>query len=453
MGIEYAARLQARNGFYDVSDLSAAGFSPSAIMEYEAAAARPAGSMTPVGDGSIVSPNVLQRRERHANALAQFFGGDNYDRNDLRRAQSFTGTTDPSATFADSVGLADITPMAALYGFEEGADTAARGYRAGDYLTTGLGVGEMALGAAEAVPGLGLLAKVGRRAVAPVAVAGRAGLPGAQAVQEASIGALPAPRSASEAMARDVLDLRAAGREAEVTEEMMAAADDTYMYFNTPLPMDVASRNARADAMFPMPGFHGTNFDIDGFRGPVYSSDNPTLASTYAEGITDAQVYPLRLGSTQGDEVINARGRSWDNLPDYLVHTDAPSIYDDIDFGATRSLPSMAATDDIAQAAKTAGRSGVQFNNIYDLGRGFTDRPFSNVGYSPEQANALNMQYIQELSAPSNVDVRLDPSLVRSSFARFDPAFAHLRNLSAGFGGLGLLGLASGSQPAQGDGT
>jgi hypothetical protein len=160
MGIdEYAARLQARNGFYDVSDLSAAGFSPSAIMEYEAAAARPAGSMTPVGDGSTVSPYAPQRRERHAAALAGLFGGEDYDRGDLRRAQSFTGTTDPSATFADSVGLADITPMAALYGFEEGADTAARGYRAGDYLTTGLGAGEMALGLLEAVPGVGALAK------------------------------------------------------------------------------------------------------------------------------------------------------------------------------------------------------------------------------------------------------------------------------------------------------
>tara|TARA_R110001606_G_scaffold321005_1_gene467863 strand:+ start:52 stop:1170 length:1119 start_codon:yes stop_codon:yes gene_type:complete len=288
--------------------------------------------------------------------------------------------------------------------------------------------------------------------VAPVAVAGRAGIPAAQALQETLLG-FSAPRSASEAMARDVLDLRAAGRAGEVTEEMMAAADPQYMFANTPLPMDVASRNARADELFPRPGFHGTNADIDGFRGNVFSSDNPTLAGTYARGITDAQVYPLRLGSTQGDEVINARGRSWGHLPDYLVYTDAPSIYDDIDFGATRSLPGRAATDDIAQAANTAGRSGVQFNNIYDIGPGFSDRPFANVGYSAEQAGALHRQYIQELSAPSNIDVRLDPSLVRSRFARFDPAFKHLRNLSAGFGGLGLLGLASGSQPAQGDGT
>lgn len=157
---EFAASLIARKGSYEAEDLSAAGFSPSEIMEYEAAAAaRSAGSMTPVTDGNIVSPRTLTRRERHANALARLFGGEDPDRADLRRAQSFTGTTDPSATFADSFGLADITPMAALYGIEEGADTAARGYGDGDYLTMGMGAGEMALGLLEAVPGVGALAK------------------------------------------------------------------------------------------------------------------------------------------------------------------------------------------------------------------------------------------------------------------------------------------------------
>jgi hypothetical protein len=35
-----------------------------------------------------------------------------------------------------------------------------------------------------------------------------------------------------------------------------------------------------------------------------------------------------------------------------------------------------------------------------------------------------------------------DPANVRSRFARFDPRLAHLRNLSAGVGGLGLLGMS-----------
>jgi hypothetical protein len=37
------------------------------------------------------------------------------------------------------------------------------------------------------------------------------------------------------------------------------------------------------------------------------------------------------------------------------------------------------------------------------------------------------------------VRVSYDPSNLRSRFARFDPEFKHLRNLSAGVGGVGLL--------------
>jgi hypothetical protein len=38
---------------------------------------------------------------------------------------------------------------------------------------------------------------------------------------------------------------------------------------------------------------------------------------------------------------------------------------------------------------------------------------------------------MEDLSKPSNVDVRLSPNLVRSKFARFDPRLKDLKNLSA----------------------
>jgi hypothetical protein len=47
------------------------------------------------------------------------------------------------------------------------------------------------------------------------------------------------PRNAAEQMARGILDMRAAGRAGEVTDEMMAQADPQYMFANTPLPMDM----------------------------------------------------------------------------------------------------------------------------------------------------------------------------------------------------------------------
>jgi hypothetical protein len=79
------------------------------------------------------------------------------------------------------------------------------------------------------------------------------------------LGALPDATNAAEEMARYILGLRAAGKADEVTEAMMAAADDSYMYANTPLDMSQEARMARADEMFPREGFHGTNADIDAF--------------------------------------------------------------------------------------------------------------------------------------------------------------------------------------------
>ena len=244
---------------------------------------------------------------------------------------------------------------------------------------------------------------------------------------------LPDAKNNAEQIAKDILELRAAGRSDEVTEQMMAAADDPYMYANTPISMSQETRMARADEMFPRKGFHGTNADIEGFQGNVFSTDNPTLASTYAKGSANAQMYPLRLGSKFGDTVVEGGGVNWNQLdPDKIYETD-PAVagwlnYDLFSDGASVS------TRSVEQAAMQEGRSGVQFKDINDIGSGFNSRQFKNLGYTPEQEEALRLQYLQELSKPSNVDVRLSPNLVRSEFARFDPEFRHLKNLSAAVG-------------------
>ena len=241
--------------------------------------------------------------------------------------------------------------------------------------------------------------------VAPVAVAGRAGLTGAQAAQEAFMGASFAPRSASEAMARDILDLRAAGRADEVTEEMMAAADDQYMFANTPLPMDEASRMERAGEMgfgLEYPLYRGDTVDHPYYQAlyddAIYTSTDPRVSEDYA--FSRGLISPL-IG----------------NRNNFAVD----SSFDDFDADGF----SEAITD-----AYDSGRSGVNFQSVAD------GDAFSKHGKVIADTNAF-----------------LDPANIRSRFARFDPAFAHLRNLSAGFGGLGLLGIAAGSQPAQGDGT
>lgn len=104
---------------------------------------------------------------------------------------------------------------------------------------------------------------------------------------------------------------------------------------------------------------------------------------------------------------------------------------------------SKISTREIEQAASREGRSGVQFKDIKDTGPGFNSSQFKNLGYTKDQERDLRRQYMEELSKPSNVDVRLSPNLIRSRFARFDPRLANLKNLSAGVGAapIGLLAL------------
>ena len=265
-------------------------------------------------------------------------------------------------------------------------------------------------------------------------------------VLEMSVGALPTANTAAEDMARKILELRAAGKADEVTEAMMSAADDPYMYANTPLDMSKASRDGRADEMFPRKGFHGTNADIDTFQGNVFSTDNPTLASTYRMGSEDAQIYPLRLGSKLGDTVVEGGGANWSQLN--ISDVKDPAVADWLDWAEGQKI----STREIEQAASREGRSGVQFKDINDIGSGFNSGQFKNLGYTPAEEEALRLQYLQELSKPSNVDVRLSPNLVRSRFARFDPEFRNLANLSAGFAAIGFSGLAAGLKEKEGGG-
>jgi len=247
--------------------------------------------------------------------------------------------------------------------------------------------------------------------------------------------------------AQEVAGLLASGRADEVTDEMLGklTPNDNMELFDLyqsgatgmDLPMDEASRMARAEAMFPRDGYHGTNADIKGFQGNVFSSDNPTLASTYARGSSDAQIYPLRLGSKLGDTVVEGGGVNWSQLD--IGDVKDPAVAEWLDWAEGQKI----STREIEQAAIREGRSGVQFKDINDTGPGFNSSQFKNLGYTKEQERALQKQYMENLSKPSNVDVRLSPNLVRSKFARFDPRLSNLKNLSAAIASIpgGLLAL------------
>ena len=229
----------------------------------------------------------------------------------------------------------------------------------------------------------------------------------------------------AEEVAETILNFLRKGEPEKITDEMLDEADDVYLYKNYDLPMDEASRMKRADEMFPRKGFHGTNADIDAFQGNVFSTDNPTLASTYARGSTDAQIYPLRLASKLGDTIVEGDGANWSQLN--ISDIKDPAVASWLDWAKGQKI----STREIERAASREGRSGVQFKNIKDTGPGFNSSQFKNLGYTKDQERALQKKYMEELLNSSNVDVRLSPNLVRSEFARFDPRLRYLKNLLA----------------------
>jgi hypothetical protein len=464
---ELAGYAQSFPGMVD-DDFIAAGFTPEEISSYRSQTAPQFEQFAPTGD-ILTAPDYTMREravQGSQDFLSNTFGMNPYSAGVLSR--NVLG--DPNSSRSNyGMGIADFTPLGALFATQEGSRTASRGYEAGDPVQMGLGGLEVLLGVAEGVPLAGVAVKPLSKAVIKTVeevfdtpfgneVLGylrsvKADAPGRPpltfdeveaAMAETPVAELPRANTPSETMARDILELRAAGRADEVTDKMMDQADDQYMFANTPLDMSQEARMARADEMFPRKGFHGTNADIDAFQGNVFSTDNPTLASTYARGMTDAQIYPLRLGSKLGDTVVEGGGANWNQLN--ISDVKDPEVASWLDWAEGQKV----STREIERAAMYEGRSGVQFKDINDIGPGFNSGQFKNLGYTPAEEEALRLKYLQELSKPSNVDVRLSPNLVRSEFARFDPEFKSLKNLSAGVGGAAVL-LAFGNDAEAGE--
>lgn len=315
----------------------------------------------------------------------------------------------------------------------------------------------------------------------PAVVAGRAGAPAAAAVMEGLLGGspttqaagdmarqfaveesgalrlgadLPTPRTDAEAMARDILQLRAEGRAAEVTDDMMAAADPQYMYANTPLPMDYASRMARAEARGFAPTLHGTGSDIsavdekffgsgrDALGSGFYTTTNATRANVYApkvkgpsieaskEFADGANVMPLAVRMDRPFDLSEVTGRAADEIgsaagqdPYFTYRSGESGAYIQGDEGQSAFL------DPYHPRYQTLSRLREGF------GPQLTSSLLSDAGYSgvvgPEASGNL-------------VRVSFNPQDIRSRFARFDPAFAHLRNLSAALAAgvpIGLLAM------------
>lgn len=236
----------------------------------------------------------------------------------------------------------------------------------------------------------------------------------------------PAQQSANQ-----VLDMLKTGRAAQVTDEMMAAADPQTLWAGYDLPMDAASRTQRAGEMgfdTGTPLYHGTKSDFPAFdraqimpngaRGDgFYMTDSPSSSSAYSggEGV-------MRMDVRNGD---------------------APNV-----------LPLWAGGNILDENA-ILSRSQISAINP-DLGPKHFDRAYPAKGgnvmqetsYKPNEANAaIRGAGYTGRRGGGIVDgtdtVVFDPTKIRSQFARFDPRLSHLKNLSASImaGGIGMANL------------
>jgi hypothetical protein len=283
-------------------------------------------------------------------------------------------------------------------------------------------------------------------------------------------------------MARDILQLRAEGRDDEVTEQMMDAADDQYMYFNTPLPMDYASRMARAEAMGKTAdAYHATSNDFSyfipsEFRGASFFGPTPEGAQRGAsasanEGLGSGSnsTIPVKIDTSRVEGIgsysradqnafrskLEDRIYSEEEVDALMASDEAPLrgnwsyFFDDLtDYEALRKFrdenPDAPIPEGIIayrpkkqlsygpslSSVNARDISGRQFAHYSE---GMSERPISE--YVQSQGNT-GFSMLDESGLALGIT---DPTTVRSRFARFDPAFANLRNLSAGVGGAAVL--------------
>ena len=242
--------------------------------------------------------------------------------------------------------------------------------------------------------------------------------------------------------ARDILDMRAAGRAGEVTDDMMARADDQYMFNNTPLPMDEASRLARADAAGFNPAFHGTGADISAVDPSFFGNGQDLLGTGFytTTNPSRAERYVPRR-PTPSIERSNEFADGGNVMP-LLVREPRPFMLDEPVGAAAQEISDVYASDPFFKVNEMS--SGVRIVGD-DNGQNVMLDPYQQrhwalqgmrKAYGPDDtSNVLSEAGYSGVSGPEGAGNRVmlayDPSNIRSRFARFDPEFSHLSNLSA----------------------
>jgi hypothetical protein len=248
-----------------------------------------------------------------------------------------------------------------------------------------------------------------------------------------------------------ILNMLKSGRGSEVTDAMLDMGDgvkntqlNQYLAANYDLPMDEASRLARAREMgFEGGLLHGTGSDITavdpaklGGKQNVlgkgfYQTTNPERSDRYVPRVTDddgsrvfaegGNVMPLMTKSADefdltvptGKENITRIANAFEGSDyDVELRDDGGSV-----FIKSKTDPNVSVfLDSYAEGQNTLMRLKDAFGN-------------NNITPILQGAGFTGVKGVE--SRGSNVRVNYNPEDVRSQFARFDPRLSHLSNVTA----------------------
>lgn len=257
--------------------------------------------------------------------------------------------------------------------------------------------------------------------------AGAAGMVAGPRVPAGAIrsgGARTSKLTDAEQRAQNIIDMLTSGKASSVTDDMLAAADQKYLFDNYDLPMDTPSRMARAQEMGfgDTPLYHGsaaegglTEFDM-AKAGTVSTQPNET-AAFFTERPESASWF-ANYAHPDG-ELVQYGGAG----EGFVLPSKVRGNLTDTDFrGQEYSNDWMA--ERIARA-REEGSDGVNIKGMRE----------NMDGYDPiDKQRAI-----------------FDPSNIRSQYARFDPRLAANSNLSAsGMNPMAaIMGALSGQMPEE----
>lgn len=214
------------------------------------------------------------------------------------------------------------------------------------------------------------------------------------------------------------------------------------------LPMDEASRMARADEMFPEKGYFGRNNDFSSFEGGHWIADDPKIAGHYAKrawakdelshadeldggeftDVDNINPYDLETSYTPSAEnIIPLRYNKGKTLS--LEHLgDNPtleSLFDDLSKKGIVDKPSVNELDDFIDETDLTTDSAL-WRKIQELG---IDQDIRKAGY--DSYSITDAVVAKNGTIPHRSTFVFDPKKSRSRFAKFDPKNRDSSNLLA----------------------